>query len=584
MGNRAWILLIVLALALTASTALAADEYSKYEPRTKTDTVAMLEVGSHECTLTIYQAGQPERFVREESQVKRSEDGIALGSDITLNDQGITAPGISIPMEKIGDLDIETDSGGDITRIIFLAPQSGRSGTPQRPRRDRLSFWRPITVSKDDFIRGSVVAFNGDIDVQGEVNGDVVAIFGDVRVLGGAVVRGNVIALNGSVKLDPEASVYGTVTSAGKESTARRHRARRWKTQDGTLGLAGEFDYNRVDGVKLMVGARYDHPDSLIPSFEAMGGYAFSSKRGRYRVGVTQTVLRGPAPVQIGGRVYRLLKSDDDKIIGETENSIFALLINEDWKDYYEAEGAYGFLTFTPVRWGTLEVGYLSEKQRWLDAHPKLWSLFGDKDFRENFSSVPYPQLQAARADFADKQVTSLNLQASVDTRDDEKNPHQGWLGSLIYEYSPGDWQGDFDFSRFEGRVRRFQPLTRYLSLHLLGAYGRVDGDAIPLNRRFFLGGLGTVHGYRHKAYLGNEYFLLSGEYRFRIPHTETAPFIQFDGGKIGAERISGNDPWYSSIGIGIAFEPSFKIFVSKRLDRSNADPIIYARLSTQTF
>jgi outer membrane protein assembly factor BamA len=300
-------------------------------------------------------------------------------------------------------------------------------------------------------------------------------------------------------------------------------------------------------------------------------------------LGVTQTVLRGPAPVQIGGRVYRLLKSDDDKIIGDTENSIFALLVNEDWKDYYEAEGAYGFLTFTPIRWGTLEVGYLAENQKWLDSHPKLWSLFGDKEFRGNFSSVPYPQLMAARADFDDKQVTSLNLKATVDTRDDEKAPHRGWLGWLAYEYSPGDWKGDFDFSRLEGQVWRFQPLTRYLSLHLLGAYGRVEGDYIPLNRRFFLGGLGTVHGYRHKAYLGNEYFLLSGEYRFRVPHTETVPFIQFDGGKIGADRLSGGDPWYSSIGIGIAFEPSFKIFVSKRLDRSDADPIIYARWSSQT-
>ncbi|MDD4050588.1 MAG: BamA/TamA family outer membrane protein [candidate division Zixibacteria bacterium] len=584
MGNRAWVLLIVFALVLTATTAVAEGEYTKYESKSKTDTVAVLEIGSHEWTLVMYRDGQPERFTCEESQVKRSEDGIALGSDIKLNDQGITAPGISVPMEKIGNLDIETDSGGDITRITFLAVEPGRAGTTQRPPKDRLSFWQTVTVPREDFIRGSVVAFNGDVDVHGEVNRDVVAIFGDVHVFGGAVVRGDIIALNGSVKLDPEASVYGTVTSAGKESTARRHRARRWKAHDGTLGLTGEFAYNRVDGVKLMAGVKYDHPDSVIPSFEVMGGYAFSSERGRYRVEATQTVLRGPAPVQIGGRVYRLLKSDDDKIISETENTIFALVVNEDWKDYYEAEGAYGFLTFTPIHWGTLEVGYLSENQKWFDAHPKLWSLFGSKEFRGNFSSVPYPTLESARADFDDQQVTSLNLKATVDTRDDEKDPYQGWLGFLAYEYSPGDWQGDFDFSRLEGRLLRIQPLSRYLSLHLLGAYGRVDGDGIPLNRRFFLGGLGTVHGYRHKAYLGNEYFFLSGEYRFRIPHTKTVPFIQFDGGKIGADKLSGNDPWYSSIGVGIAFEPSFKIFLSKRLDRSNEDPIIYARLSTQTF
>jgi hypothetical protein len=583
MRNRAWVSWGVFVLVMITSAA-ARGEYVKYEPKPQADTVAVLEVGGSQWTLTIYRDGRPERFTCEKSEVKRSEDGLTMGDGITLNDEGITAPGVTIPMERIGGLDIETTGGGEITRITFLAAEPGRSGETQRPRKDRLSFWRPVTVSKDDFIRGSVVAFNGDVDVYGEVNRDVVGAFGDVHVFGGAVVRGDIIALNGSVKLDPDASVYGIVMSAGKESTARRHRARRWKARDGTISLAGEFAYNRVDGVRLMAGVTFEHPDSLIPSFEVMGGYGFSSERGRYRLSLTQTVLRGPAPVQVGGQVFRLLKSDDDKLIGDTENSLFALLINEDWKDYYEAEGAYGFVRFTPVHWGNLEVGYLSENQRWLDAHPKLWSLFGGKDFRGNFSSVPYPALTAAMADFDDKQVTSLTLRAKVDTRDDEKNPHQGWLGSLTYEYSPGDWQGDFDFSRLEGQVRRFQPLTRYLSLRLLGAYGRVDGDGIPLNRRFFLGGLGTVHGYRHKAYLGNEYFLFSGEYRFRIPHTETVPFIQFDGGKIGADRLSGDDPWYSSIGVGIAFEPSFKIFVSKRLDRADENPIIYARLSAQTF
>jgi hypothetical protein len=509
MGMRIWTTVMAGIAIVAASGVIAEGPYTRYEPKSKADTVAVLEVGRHQWTLTAFRDGQPERFTCQAEQVKRTESGLHLGTDVTLDDHGITAPGLTIPMDQIGSLDVETTGGGEVTQITFLAPETGRSGTAQRPRKDRLSFWQPVTVDKEEFVRGSVAAFNGDVDVRGEVNRDVVAVFGDIHIYGGAVVRGDVFALNGSVKLDAEASVYGTVMSAGKETTSRRHRAARWKTREEAVSITGDCAYNRVDGLRLMMGLSYEHPDSLIPSFEAMGGYAFSSKRGRYRLGISQAVLRGSAPVMIGGQVYRLLKSDDDKLIGESENSIFALIVNEDWKDYYEAEGAYGYVAFTPVRWGTFEVGYLSENQSWLDAHPKLWSLFGDKDFRGNFSSVPYPLLTEARSDFDDKQVTSLNLKATVDSRDDEKNPERGWLGTVAYEYSPGDWKGDFDFNRFEARLKRFQPLSRYLSVHLTGAYGRVDGDGVPLNRRFFLGGLGTVHGYRHKAYMGNEYSAL---------------------------------------------------------------------------
>lgn len=576
---------VIIGLTIMAASAVAAEEpYTRYESKSAADTVAVLEVGRHQWTLTVYHDGQLERFTCETERVRRTESGLHLGTDVTLDERGITAPGVSVSMEQIGALEVETTGGGEVTQITFLAPKTGRSGAAQRPRKDRLSFWQSVNVDKNEFIRGSVAAFNGDVDVYGEVNRDVVAVFGDIHIYGGAVVRGDVIALNGSVKLEPEASVYGSVTSSGKETTSRRHRAARWKTRDEEVSVTGDFAYNRVDGLRLMAGLSYEHRDSLIPSFEAMGGYAFSSKRGRYRLGVSQTVLRGPAPVTVGGRVFRLLKSDDDKLIGDTENSIFALLVNEDWKDYYEAEGAYGFVTFAPVRWANLEIGYLSENQKWLDAHPDLWSLFGDKEFRGNFSSVPYPLLAVARTDFDDEQVTSLNIKAAVDSRDDEKDPRRGWLGWLAYEYSPGDWKGDFDFNRFEARLKRFQPLSRYLSVHLTGTYGRVDGDDIPLNRRFFLGGLGTIHGYRHKEYMGDEYFLVSAEYRFRIPRSETTPFVQFDGGKIGADRLSGNDPWYSAIGVGVCFDPSFRVFVSKRLDRADEDPIIYARLTAQVF
>ena len=570
--------------AMAGVTAAAADGYTQYNANNLDTPLVVLEIGREEWTITAYVGGQARVSTYSAAEVKLTDRTLSIGKDLSLNDEGIHLPGRDIPANQIGEIRVEADSGAYRTALSFMPVGPSRPSGRLNRKADRISYWSSVAVERGEFIRGSVVAFFGDIDVHGEVNRDVVAINGDVHVWPGAVVRGDIIALNGAVKLDQEGSVYGAVRSSKGETTARRHRSRRWKERDGVVGVGGEFYYNRVDGAALMVGLEFDPPDSILPAFEVMGGYAFSSKRGRYTLGLTQTLLRGKVPIQLGGKVFRLLKSDDDKIIGNTENSIFALLVNEDWKDYYEAEGGYGFVRVNFLRWNTLEVGYLTEHQDWLSAHPKLWSLFGGKDFRGNFSSAPYSILSAHRSDFDDRLVTSLNLRLTVDSRDDEKSPKQGWYGYLAYENSPGEWNGEFDFNRFEAHLRRYQPLSRYLSLHLAASYGHADGSAIPLNRYFFLGGLGTIHGYRHKGFIGTEYMQVSGEYRFRIPHSDVLPFIQYDGGKIMDGWVAGDNAWYSSVGIGMAFEPNFKIFVAKRLDKADENPIIYTRFSAAAF
>ncbi len=569
--------------AMTGVAGAAADGNFQYDANNLDTPLVVLEIGKEEWTVTAYIGGQAQVSTYSAAEVKLTDRTLSIGKDLSLNDEGIHLPGRDIPADQIGEIRVESDSGAYLTALSFMPAGPSRPSGRLKRKADRISYWSSVAVERGEFIRGSVVAFFGDIDVHGEVNLDVVAVNGDVHVWPGAVVRGDIIALNGAIKLDPEGSVYGTVRSSKGEATARRHRSRRWKEREGVVEVGGEFCYNRVDGAALMAGLEFDPPDSILPAFEVMGGYAFASKRGRYTVGLTQTLLRGKVPIQMGGKVFRLLKSDDDKIIGNTENSIFALLVNEDWKDYYEAEGAYGFVRVNFLRWNTLEVGYLTEHQNWLNAHPKLWSLFGGRDFRGNFSSVPYSFLSARRSDFDDRLLTSFNLRLTVDSRDDEKNPKRGWYGYLAYENSPGKWNGEFDFNRFEAHVQRYQPLSRYLSLRLAASYGHAAGGAIPLNRYFFLGGLGTIHGYRHKEFIGTEYMQVSGEYSFRIPHSGVLPFVQYDGGKIMDGWVAGDKAWYSSVGLGIAFEPSFRIFVAKRLDKADENPIIYARFSAVT-
>lgn len=574
----------IMAVLAFLGTAVRAD-YIKYDSGSDVNPLIKLSIGQKAWTVTTFPGkDQPKISIYQISEIGHSNGRVTIGSDIVIDDGGIRIDEHLTPAADLTNVVIESDTLSGETSILFATRSSETTSLRLKKRSDRISFSAPLVVEEKEFVRGSVIAFFGDIDVFGEVNGDVVSFSGNIHVYTGAVVRGDVIALNGVVKIDSKASIYGAVRSAKTRSSSWRHRSRRWRAAEGPFGVIGDIYYNRVDGAAVFGGVRYSQADSLVPSVEALAGYGFSSSRWRYKISLTQAVLRGRWPLEVGGHVYRLLSSDDDRIISNTENSIFALLFNEDWKDYYETQGAYGFVRAGFMRWGKLEIGYQAETQNWLDAHPKLWSLFGTKEFRGNFSSVPYDTLTARRSDFADRQMTSLRLKLSVDSRSDDNKSKRGWYGYLDFEHSPQGWKGDFDFNRLETQLQRYQPLNRYQSILLTAAYGQVSGDYIPLNRFFFLGGLGTVHGCRYKEVMGKEYFLFSGEYRFRFPHSSLSPFLQFDCGKIAPERLSGNNPWLNSLSVGLAIEDNLKIFVSQRLDKGDRDPIIYARFMAARF
>lgn len=581
MKNTAPVFVLLALLAGSAAAIGADDEYKKYTRPTKEKVLVELTVDSEDWVFTVFTEDREDIYSFEAALVKQSDGRISCDNRVVLSDDGIQFPDKFISSDEIKRIDVRSGEEPGVTVLSFIAvDDDGKKTRFKRKKSDRISLFGHTVVEEDEFIRGSVVSFFGDIDVYGEVNEDVVSILGDVFIAEGAVVRGEVVAVNGKVKLADKSSVYGVIRSSESKSATRRHRARRWKSHASEVGTTGAIYYNRVDGLTIWIGAEYEHADSVIPSFEALAGYAFASKRWRYRLSLTQTVVRGPVPIQIGGKLFRELRSDDDKLISESENSIFAFLVNEDWKDYYESEGGYGFVRIKFLKSNRFEIGYLAEEQRWFDAHARLWSLFGDKEFRGNFSSVPYDTLVDRKTDFNDRLITSLLLKYTIDTRDDEKHPRQGWHGFASYEYSPERWKGDFDFKRFEARLKRFQPLGRHVWADLTAAYGYAEGEYLPLSRMFYLGGLGTLHGYRHKEFIGTGYFLVSGEYGFRIPLSEISPFVHYDGGRMMGEIMEGNDSWKSSVGVGIDIDRSFRVFLSKRLDQKDKDPVFYARFS----
>ncbi len=577
---------MILGLTFLTIASAGAEEYKRYERESTSKAKIILEliVSQQDWEFVLHDNVQSRSYIIPTDEIEQVGDRINCGGEVEISGEGFRFGDHLISFDQIGRARVRAGSSGTTVIKFEHSKKKSSPSSFQRKKKDKFSFFNDVVIDEDQFILGSVISFFGDIDVFGEVNDDVVAISGDIFVAEDAVVRGDVIAVSGKVKVDKDASIYGEISSPDRETSSRRSRARKWKKFENAITLDGTFSYNRVDGLFLMSGFEYEHRDSLLPSFHALGGYAFASKRWRYRIDLTQTLVRGQMPLQIGGSYYRILKTADEKLIESGENTVFALMVNEDWRDYYEAEGGYLFVRTKFLGVNKFEVGYRSEKQNWLDSHAKLWSVFGNKDFRENFSSVPYDIKQAHLDDFDGAQVTSLILEYKLDSRDDEEDPSKGWYGTAHYESSPEKWKGDFDFKQVELHLLRYQSIGRYLSLRMAGAYGYTEGSHIPLNRQFFLGGLGTMHGYRHKEFMGKEYVFGSAEYCLRVPHSDISPFIKFDAGRIATERLSSVDSWKSSIGFGVNFGNDLKIFLSQRLDKGDEDPVFYARLSVATF
>ncbi len=74
---------------------------------------------------------------------------------------------------------------------------------------DIVAIFGDVTINGD--LTGDVVAIFGDMSVSGTVGGDVVAIFGKVSVKNGGVIKGDVAGILGGVDKSPNATIKGEI-------------------------------------------------------------------------------------------------------------------------------------------------------------------------------------------------------------------------------------------------------------------------------------------------------------------------------------------------------------------------------------
>ncbi|HSJ10794.1 MAG TPA: ShlB/FhaC/HecB family hemolysin secretion/activation protein, partial [Longimicrobiales bacterium] len=148
------------------------------------------------------------------------------------------------------------------------------------------------------------------------------------------------------------------------------------------------------------------------------------------------------------------------------------------------------------------------------------------------------------RADAADQLGARLRLRTQLG-----RNPNAPRMAG---ELSLGGETGDYTFLRPEALLRLGTPLFGGVALGIEAAAGTVEGDAVPAQAFWRLGGASTVRGYRGSAAIGERYWRTRTELGFGITGARLALFS--DAGWAGPRAQLQSRPSLLSAGVGGSF------------------------------
>lgn len=330
-----------------------------------------------------------------------------------------------------------------------------------------------------------------------------------------------------------------------------------------TLSLL-DLTYNRVEGPHAGVKAALD---SLMPSMHIRGGiaYGFSSHTSSLTAGATWFTSNANI-WGIGFDWYRRYNSTPGwNPYDALFNGITALLVKEDYYDYYHAVGWNAFVSFTPSKLFAGRLTFLHE-QHASAAVSTNYSIFNDdKMFRFNPEAVE-GRLRSMRLDV---RIGLEEVPLGFITRNA--------LQCSIEHASPSFASNDFSFTEYNmcgtaaiptfGNGFLFKPQLRFRF-----AAGLATGTVPPqryMSVESSASGaamFGAMHVMDIKEFVGTRYVALNVEHNFRsLPFLMLGiPFLYKNtldlivhggvanawGGNVHTQRPQG---WYEEAGVGLS-------------------------------
>ena len=544
-------------------------------------------------------------------------------------------------------------------------------GVPREVARDAVALWNARDTRR---VRDGFMLLAGDT-----LRGDVAIVGGTSRIAG--VVTGNVVAINGNVILVPSGKVLGDLTvvggalehepgRVGVDGEARAWSARiryreeadtlvlesrdflalfnRWRDDDDVEGTQTTFlvtsahTYNRVEGlpIELGPGVRSRIGDTRI-SAELHGIFRTGDRLVWERANLGHNarfeVRQGNhEAIALGARVFDRVDPIEAWSLNAGEVGLASFLFTRDYRDYWQRHGGNGYIALISDE-SDLSVSY--GRERWLSrAERNVPSLIDH--------SIPWRI--NPRTD--DGLMNLLTVAGTYDSRNSRIDPRRGWLLHLEFERGDGILQnvapttpavraqgvGDITYSRGFADLRRYNRLGPAGQLNLrVVAGGWLNGDPLPLQRRFSVSGVGALPGFDFRRVIGDradvgtcatssdadyaalgrpaqcERMLLlqaewKGEFRFRLfgnddrfgdRHnvinrlTADGSWVVFtnsgrgwllgDRGdlSVGTGRVPDTGTWRTDLGGGLDFG-SFGFYLAQAVSQSGLSPNFFVRLS----
>jgi hypothetical protein len=423
---------------------------------------------------------------------------------------------------------------------------------------------RDTTLAGDFRTPGDLVVYDAEVRLEGNVDGSVLVLGGDFWIRPGGRVGGSIAVLTGGVYPSGLAIVQHDSIFHG-DPRGRIELETRPTGRDGEYVAVAEITpaprpaffapavgpfptYDRVNGLTLSASANiYPTRRSEGPVINLWGSYRFEQEN-RLGGGIRWRVPLNVQNLQITGEASRATRTNDAWIRGDVANSVRALALGRDYRDYWDAD-VLRVMVDRPVgkpliageTWLAPRGGIQLSRDRSLPTQ-RPWALLN----REGLERINPPVLEG--------NIVSL----LAGTRFRWVGTSTTFDGDLNLEHAlsaPGD--STFTQALFTGTYS-----TRALRTHLLQVYARamtpIGGRDAPPQRYGILGGGGTFSTEPIAAFRGDHLVFIESSYVIPVNNVEL-PFVGIPSleavHNVGAAWVGNDEPeWVQNVGAGVIF------------------------------
>ncbi len=272
----------------------------------------------------------------------------------------------------------------------------------------------------------------------------------------------------------------------------------------GGLTLTSGKAYNRVEGLPIMIGPTFRGylkgaalRIGVLGIIRTAHSVHWDAENLGHRV-TTEVRFGGRKGYAIGASSFDVVAPVERWLLPEPDASLAAFFTKHDYLDYFGRHGAQLYASAFAGDVATIEVEYGHER----------WSSRSERDVTSLFRGARDWRINPAMDD-GSMHVFETHL--ALDSRNATLNPWAGWFLDARYEYAIGNLLSGgirtrtsnapeparVEYGRAFLDLRKYNRVSPKAQLNArLVIGGWLHGDPLPLERRFSVGGPGTLPGF----------------------------------------------------------------------------------------